>query len=109
MLVSMFEKVNERTTVVKVIPPTVQAEVVVIVVVTGPCIGFVAGAFPGTRIPSAAMVTHAMTRILIVSCLFKSVPSCLFSVFDRLDVRLEGLTQVPPELILEESRVWAEG
>jgi hypothetical protein len=55
--------------------PNGQVEPVVTVVVTIPCIGFIAGAFAGRRIPSAARVTQTITRALIASCLFKSVPS----------------------------------
>jgi len=70
--VVMFEKMNVRTTCTEVVPVT---DVVVTVVVTTPCIGFIAGAIAGTRIPSAARVTQRITRALIASCLFKSVPS----------------------------------
>ena len=68
----MFKKVNV-TVKFNDAPP--QIPLVVTVVVTGSCIGFTAGAFAGKRIPSAAMVTQAITRTLITSCLFKSVPS----------------------------------
>ena len=70
--VVMFEKMNVRTTCAEVVPLTY---VVVTMVVTGPCIGVIAGAIVGTRIPSAARVTQTITRALIASCLFKSVPS----------------------------------
>jgi len=70
--VVMFEKMNVKTTCAVVVP---EEYVVVTVVVTGPCIGFIAGAIAGTRIPSAARVTQTITRALIASCLFKSVPS----------------------------------
>ena len=72
MLVVMFEKMNVKTTCVVVVP---EEYVVTTVVVTGPCIGVIAGAIAGTRIPSAARVTQTITRALIASCLFKSVPS----------------------------------
>jgi len=71
MLVIMFEKMNVKMTPTEV-PPVI--DVVVTVVVTGPCIGVIAGAIAGTRIPSAARVTQTITRALIASCLFKSVP-----------------------------------
>jgi len=70
--VVMFEKMNVRTTCAVVVP---EEYVVVTVVVTGPCIGVIAGAMAGTRIPSAARVTQTITMALIASCLFKSVPS----------------------------------
>jgi hypothetical protein len=72
VLVIMFEKVNEKT-ITDVLPEGGKVEVIVTVVVTGPCIGFSAGAFPGTRIPSAARITQTITRALIASRLFKSV------------------------------------
>jgi hypothetical protein len=76
MLVVMLERMNVKTTCTEVVPVGTNAVVVVVtVVVTGPCIGFIAGAIAGTRIPSAARVTQTMTRALIASCLFKSVPS----------------------------------
>jgi hypothetical protein len=74
ILVVMFERVNMKV-IIDVAPLGGKVEVVVTVIVTGPCIGFSAGAFPGTRIPSAARITQTITRALIASCLFKSVPS----------------------------------
>ncbi|MGA2239146.1 MAG: hypothetical protein ABSG74_08035 [Candidatus Bathyarchaeia archaeon] len=74
--VVMFEKMNVKVAYTEVVIPVTDVVVTVTtVVVTGPCIGFSAGAFPGTRIPSAARVTQTITRALITSCLFKSVPS----------------------------------
>ena len=74
--VVMFEKMNVKVTCSEVVIPVTDVVVTVVtVVVTGPCIGFIAGAIAGTRIPSAASVTQTMTRALIASCLFKSVPS----------------------------------
>jgi hypothetical protein len=74
----MFEKVNVK---VKFHKPNPRFRLVVTVVVKGPgkvaCIGFSAGATAGTRAPSAPKVTQIMTRVLIASCLFKSVPSLL--------------------------------
>jgi len=78
--------------------------VVVTVVVTTPPIGFSAGAFAGRRIPSAARVTQTITRALIASCLFKSVPS-LLGDFGRSDARPVGLVQVQLESIPRENRV----
>jgi hypothetical protein len=74
VLVIMFEKVNEKM-ITDVLLLGGKVEVIVTVVVTGPCIGLSAGAFPGARIPSAARVTQTITRPLIAPCLFKSVPS----------------------------------
>ncbi len=74
VLVVMFEKVNVIM-IADILPLGGKVEVVVTVIVTGPCIGFSAGAFSGTRTPSAARVTQTITRALIASCLFKSVPS----------------------------------
>ena len=81
ILVVTFEKMNVKVTGSETVVPVTDVVVnVVTVTVTGPsevvvCIGFSAGAFPGTRIPSAARVTQTITRALIASCLFKSVPS----------------------------------
>ena len=76
MLVVILEKMNVKTTCTEVVVPVTDVVVTVVtVVVTGPCIGVIAGAIAGTRIPSAARVTQTMTRALIASCLFKSVPS----------------------------------
>ena len=71
ILVVTFEKVSVK---VKLYEPN-PAKVVVYQVVTVTPIGLTAGAFAGTRIPSAARVTQATTRTLITSCLLKSVPS----------------------------------
>ena len=84
--------------------PNPQIELVVTVVTTDPCIGFSAGAFPGTRIPSAARVTQTITRALIASCLFKSVPS-LLGDFGRSGARKAILIQVQLESIPRENRV----
>jgi len=70
--VVMFEKTN--TTEVKFSVPCGTTKVVN-QVVTVMFIGFTAGAFAGTRTPSTARVTQTITRSLIRSCLFKSVPS----------------------------------
>jgi len=76
MLVVMFEKMNVKVTGIETVVPVTDVVVTVAtVVVTGPCIGFSAGAIVGTRIPSAARVTQTTTRTLIASCLLKSVPS----------------------------------
>jgi hypothetical protein len=72
MLVVMFDRTNPIVTNT-VVPPMIDC--VTTVVVTGPCIGFTAGAFVGIRTPSAARVTQTITRALIASGLFKSVPS----------------------------------
>ena len=48
---------------------------VVLQVVTITSIGLIAGTFIGTRTASAASIVQAITRILIVSCLFKSILS----------------------------------
>jgi hypothetical protein len=69
--VVMFAKVNVK---VKLYPPA-HGMRVVLQVVTITSIGLTAGAFAGTRTPSAAKVTQTITRTLITSCLFKSVPS----------------------------------
>jgi hypothetical protein len=74
--VVMFEKMNVKMTCTEVVVPVTDVVVTVVtVVVTGPCIGVIAGAIAGTRIPSAARVTQTITRTLIASCLLKSVPS----------------------------------
>jgi hypothetical protein len=76
ILVVMFERMNVKTTCTEVVPVGTHAVVTVVtVVVTGPCIGVIAGAIPGTSTPSPARVTQTMTRALIASCLLKSVPS----------------------------------
>ena len=67
--VVMFEKVN-----VKVKLPSAPPKTVVDQVVTVTSIGFVAGAFAGTRTTSAARVMHTITSALITFRLFKSVP-----------------------------------
>ena len=99
--VVMFEKMNVKMTPTEV-PPVI--DVVVTVVVTGPCIGVIAGAIAGTRIPSAARVTQRITRALIASCLFKSVPS-LLGDFGRSGARPASLIQVQLESIPRENRV----
>jgi len=104
----MFEKVNVK---VKFHQPYCTSLLVVTVVVKGPvkvvCIGFSAGAIVGTRIPSAARVTQTITRALIVSCLFKSVPP-LLGDFGRSGGRPASLIQVQRRSIPRENRVWAE-
>jgi hypothetical protein len=77
MPVVMLGKVNVRMTmyVPHVYVSVLFVTVAVVVTVTNPCIGFSAGVFAGIRIPSAARVTQMITRALIASCLFKSVPS----------------------------------
>ena len=77
ILVVTFERMNVKVTITETVGVPINDVVVVVVtvVVTGPCIGFSAGAIVGTRIPSAARVTQTITRALIASCLFKSVPS----------------------------------
>jgi hypothetical protein len=97
----MFEKMNTK---VKFHQPYPTFTLVLTVVVTGPCIGFSAGAIDGRRIPSAARVTQTITRALIASCLFKSVPS-LLGDFGRSDARPAGLVQVQLESIPRENRV----
>ncbi|MGA2238404.1 MAG: hypothetical protein ABSG74_04260 [Candidatus Bathyarchaeia archaeon] len=84
--------------------PNGQVDLVMTVVTTDPCIGFSAGAFPGTRIPSAARITQTITRALIASCLFKSVPS-LLGDFGKSGARPAGLIQVQLESIPRENRV----
>ena len=76
-----FEKTNVKVPVSETVVPITNVVVTVVTVtVAGPsevvvCIGFSAGVFVGTRIPSAARVTQTTTRTLIASCLLKSVPS----------------------------------
>ena len=48
-------------------------DVTVVVVVA--CAGPTAGTFVGTRTTSATRIMQAITRILMVSCLFKSILS----------------------------------
>ena len=97
----MLLKVNVK---VKFHQPYPTFLLVVTVVVTTPCIGFIAGAIAGTRIPSAARVTQMITRALIASCLFKSVPS-LLADFGRSGARSASLIQVQLESIPRENRV----
>lgn len=74
--VIMFEKMNVKVTYTEAMVPNSDVVVTVVtMVVTGPCIGVIAGAIAGTRVPSAARVTQTTTRTLIASCLLKSVPS----------------------------------
>jgi hypothetical protein len=101
----MFEKVNVK---VKFHQPYPTFVLVMTMVVKGPgkvaCIGFSAGAIPGTSTPSPARVTQTMTRALIASCLLKSVPS-LLGDFGRLGARPATLIQVQLESIPRENRV----
>ena len=60
---------------VVVVAYIVDVAVVVVVEVVVACAGPTAGAFAGTRTTSAAMIMPAMTKILIASCLFKSIRS----------------------------------
>jgi len=71
IVVVTFEKVNVS---VKFCGPNV-GKVLTYQVVTVTSIGLTAGAFAGTRTPSAARVTQTITMALIASCLFKSVLS----------------------------------
>jgi hypothetical protein len=59
---------------VVVVAYVVDVAVVVVVVVVASA-GPIAGAFVGTRTTSATRIMQTITRILIASCLFKSIPS----------------------------------
>ena len=71
IVVVTFVKINVN---VKFCGPNV-GKVLTYQVVTVSAIGLTAGAFAGTRTPSAARVTQMITMALITSCLFKTVLS----------------------------------
>jgi hypothetical protein len=75
-MVIMYEVVVPETVVYVVVVPVMAiyvVDVAVVVVVT--CAGPTAGTFLGTRTTSATRIMHPVTRILIASCLFKTILS----------------------------------